>query len=271
MGPQGHPERGELRQIFQRPDRCRLRGGHLEGETVSGGASADLAVAAGREARAAVDAGGSGRPRARVLRSTARAGGSGAARQLRHQRPSGLAVPRHVHRGAHPGHHPGHLRLPPGAGDRRSALHGQGHPRRVRAGPAHRARGAGRQRGGHHHPARRRRHADAGHLARHPRLQPRARRRTWPTASSSRRRTTRPRTAASSTTRPTAAPPTPTSRAGSRTAPTHLLRRGKPASSGCRLRARIKAATTRQEDFVLPYVKDLAERHRHGARSAAPV
>ena len=60
------------------------------------------------------------------------------------------------------------------------------------------------------HPARRRRDADAGHLARHPRPQPRPQASTSPTASSSRRRTTRRRTAASSTTRPTAARPTPT-------------------------------------------------------------
>ena len=47
---------------------------------------------------------------------------------------------------------------------------------RLRAGAAHRARGAGGQRRRDHHPARRRLHADARHLARHPRPQPRARR-----------------------------------------------------------------------------------------------
>ena len=93
--------------------------------------------------------------------------------QLRHQRPPRHVAARHLHRGAHPGHHPGHLRLPPRPGHRRPALHGQGHARAVRAGPAHRARGAGGQRRRDRHPARRRRHADAGHLARHPRLQPR--------------------------------------------------------------------------------------------------
>ena len=60
------------------------------------------------------------------------------------------------------------------------------------------------------HPAGRRRHPDAGHLARHPRPQPRAQASISPTASSSRRRTIRRRTAASSTTRPTAARPIPT-------------------------------------------------------------
>ena len=57
---------------------------------------------------------------------------------------------------------------------------------------------------------RRRLHAHPLGLARHPGVQPRPRRLILPTASSSRRRTTRPRTAASSTTRPTAARPTPT-------------------------------------------------------------
>ena len=63
-------------------------------------------------------------------------------------------------------------------------------------------------------------------LARDPRPQPRPHASGSPTASSSRRRTTRPRTAASSTTRRTAARPTPTSPAGSRTAPTSCSRAG---------------------------------------------
>ena len=132
----------------------------------------------------------------------------------------GTPLQRHLHRSPHPRHHPGHLRVPPRPGHQRPALHGQGHARPLRPGPAHRPGSAGRQRRRNRHPARRRRHADAGHLARHPRLQPRPHATTSPTASSSRRRTTRRRTAASSTTRPTAAPPTPTSPAGSRTAPT---------------------------------------------------
>ena len=73
-------------------------------------------------------------------------------------------------------------------------------------------------------------------LARHPALQPRAARTAWPTASSSRRRTIRRRTAASSTTRPTAARPTPTSRAGSRTAPTICCARGNARRAAHRLR-----------------------------------
>ena len=95
-------------------------------------------------------------------------------------------------------------------GHRRPALHGQGHARAFRAGPAHRARSPGGQRRGDHHPARRRGDADAGHLARHPRPQPRRAASIWPTASSSRPRTTRRRMAASNTTRPMAVRPTPT-------------------------------------------------------------
>ena len=69
---------------------------------------------------------------------------------------------------------------------------------------------------------------------------------TSPTASWSRRRTIRPRTAASSTTRRTAGRPTPTSRAGSRTRPTGSWRRASTASGGCpsRTRARRSRPTT---------------------------
>ena len=86
----------------------------------------------------------------------------------------------------------------------------------------------------HRHPARRRRDADAGDLARHPHLQSRPQGPPCPTASSSRRRTTRRRTAASSTTRPTAAPPTPTRPSGFRTGPTPCCATTTPASSACR-------------------------------------
>ena len=92
------------------------------------------------------------------------------------------------------------------------------------------ARGAGGERRRRARRSRGRLHAHAGRVAA----------RSWwptgagppasPTASSSRRRTTRPRTAASSTTRPTAARPTPTSRAGSRTRRTGSSRR--PARTG---------------------------------------
>ena len=56
---------------------------------------------------------------------------------------------------------------------RRPALHGQGHPRALRARAADGARGARGQRRRNRHPAERRLHPDAGHLARDPRPQPR--------------------------------------------------------------------------------------------------
>ena len=110
----------------------------------------------------------------------------------------------------------------PGHG--RAAVHRARHARPVRAGVRDGARRARRPRRRRPDRCRRRLHADAGDLARDPRPQPRPRATGWPTASSSPRRTTRPRTAASSTTRPTAARPTPTSRAGSRTRPTGCWR-----------------------------------------------
>ena len=73
-----------------------------------------------------------------------------------------------VQRGPHPGHDPGHLRVPPRPGHRRAAVPRPRHPRPVRAGVGHRARGARRQR---RHGARRQRrplHPDAGRVARHP-------------------------------------------------------------------------------------------------------
>ena len=72
------------------------------------------------------------------------------------------------------------------------------------------ARGPGRQRRRDDRSAWRRLHADAGHLARDPGLEPRPAAIGWRTASSSRRRTIRRKTAGSSTTRRTAVPPTPT-------------------------------------------------------------
>ena len=110
---------------------------------------------------------------------------------------------------------------------------------------------------------RRRLHADAGDLARDPRVQPRARRRRtgWPTASSSRRRTTRRATAASSTTRPTAAPPTPTSPTASRTRANELLRgRRRRQAHAVRAARRERASTTRASTTsCTPYVDDLAD------------
>ena len=168
----------------------------------------------------------------------------------------GSSAARHLQRGAHPGDHPGDLRLP-AARRSRAALYGQGHARAVRAGAAHGARGAGGQRRGDRHPARRRRDADAGHLARHPRLQSRPQRRTSPTASSSRPRTIRRRTAASSTTRPTAGRPTPTSRNGSRTRANELLRGGNAGVKRVPFAGRHQGANDASARFHAPYVEDL--------------
>ena len=45
VDPCGHPQRGRVREVLQRPHHRRVRGGHLEGETVPGGvASAPSAL-----------------------------------------------------------------------------------------------------------------------------------------------------------------------------------------------------------------------------------
>ena len=75
----------------------------------------------------------------------------------------GSSLRRRLQRGAHPRHHPGDLRVPGGAGLRRPAVHRPGHPRAVRAGLGHGARGAGRQR---RHGARRRRRPVHAHARR---------------------------------------------------------------------------------------------------------
>ena len=164
----------------------------------------------GGQAGSERDAGRPGPARTGIFRASARPERPQPAGQLRHQRPSGLAAARHVHRGAHPGHHPGHLRLPAQPGHRRPALHGQGHARPVRARPSARRWKSWR-------PTASRRSSSATTASRRRRSSrapssstTAAARSTSPTASSSRRRTIRPRTAASSTTRPTAARPTPT-------------------------------------------------------------
>ena len=78
-----------------------------------------------------------------------------------------------------------------------------------------------------------------------------------PTVSSSRLRTIRRKTVVSSTTRPMAARPTPTSRSGSRIGPTSCCASGNADVKRVPFATAMKAATTRQEDFVLPYVNDL--------------
>ena len=121
---------------------------------------------------------------------------------------------------------------------RRAAVPRRRHARAVRAGPGHRAGGAGRQR----------RAACCATRAAGTRRPRRCPGRFWritppgpgraPTGSWSRRRTTRRPTAGSSTTRPTAARPARTSPGGSRTGPTPCSRTGWPACAGSRTHAR---------------------------------
>ena len=144
-----------------------------------------------------------------------------------------------------------------GAGHRRPALPGQGHARAVRPGPAHGARGAGGQRRRDRDPARRRRHADAGHLARHPRPQPRPHR-------APRRRHRHHAVAQSAGGRRLQVQPAERrpgrhrrDQLDRRTAPTSCCASGNAGVKRMPLAAALAAATTHQEDFVLPYVEDL--------------
>ena len=125
-----------------------------------------------------------------------------------------------LQRMARPRHHAGHLPLPRAAGHRRPAVPRHRHARAVRAGVRQCARSAGGQRRRRHAGRARRIHADPGGVARHPHLQSRADAPASPTASSSRLRTIRRRTAGSSTTRRTADRRRPRSPAGSKRRPT---------------------------------------------------
>ena len=126
-----------------------------------------------------------------------------------------------------------------------------------------RARGARRQRRDRDGRRPRRLHADARGVARDPARQPRAARAAWPTASSSRPRTTRRATAASSTTRPTAAPPTPTPPSGSPTRPTPTSR---PASPACGAPPSRGRGPARRRTTSWDLRRRPAQRRRPGAR-----
>jgi phosphoglucomutase len=110
----------------------------------------------------------------------------------------------------------------------------------------------------------RRLHADAGDLARHPRAQPRRRR------AARRRHRHHPlaqpaaRTAASSTTRPTAARPTPTSPAGSRSAPTNCSPRA-TATSARGICAGDRRADDLRRTTSLRRTSPTSNRDRHGS------
>ena len=115
-------------------------------------------------------------------------------------------------------------------GHQRPAVHRHRHARAVRAGAGQRAGGARRQRRRDDDRRAGRLHADAGHLPRHPDLQPRPHDGPGRRHRHHARRTIRPRTAASSTTRRTAGRPTPTSPAGSSSTANALLER-RPATA----------------------------------------
>ena len=145
-------------------------------------------------------------------------------------------------------------------GHRRPAVHGQGHARPFRPGAADGARGPGGRGRRDDPPARRRRDADAGHLARHPRLQLAA---------------ARPALADGIVITPSHNPPAD---GGFKYNPPHggpadtdvtswiedranslLAGRQRRQSSACRLPAAISGRARRIEvDFVEPYVADLA-------------
>ena len=202
-----------------------------------------------------------------VLRRGPRSGRPAPARRVRHERPPRVPRGRQLQRGPHPRDDPGDLRVPRGPGHRRPALPGDGHPRRVAARAADRARGprSARASRSFYQP-------DEGFT---------------PTPAISRAilawndgRRTRPRrrhrrdavpqparaTAGSSTTRPTAARPTSTSRAWSRTRANALLAGRRRAACGAiAVRERpCGAPTTHAYDFVRPYVEALSLRDRHG-------
>ena len=167
-------------------------------------------------------------PRDGVLHGAPGPGGRRPAGGVRHLRAPRLVAEDRVQRGPHRRDHPGDLRVPRGAGHRRAAVPRPRHPRAVRAGrpisalevlAANGVTRAGRQP--------RRLHADARAVARDPRRYNRGRT-SRPGRRHRRHAVAQPAraTAASSTTRPTAARPTPTPPAGSRTAPTSCSRDG---------------------------------------------
>ena len=96
-----------------------------------------------------------------------------------------------------------------------------------------------------------------GHFPRHPLLQPWPHFAAWPTASSSRRRTTRRKAVATSTTLPTAARPTPTSPSGSKPRPTNCWPTSWPASNASATSRRSRPDTTHRHDYLNTYVADL--------------
>ncbi len=146
-----------------------------------------------------------------------------------------------------------------GQGTDGPAVHRPRHPRAVGARVAHRAGGVRRQR---RHGARRlgrRLHPHPRGVARDPAVQPPAGATAWPTAWSSRRRTTRRPTAASSTTRTNGGPADTDATSWIATAPTSCWRR---SSTGVRRRSADPSEFGRY-DFLGDLRRRPAQRRRH--------
>ena len=199
-------------------------------------------------------------------------GESGAARRVRHLRPSRLRLRQQLQRGPHPRHHPGDLPVPQGAGIDGPLFigidtHALSEPALASALEVLAANGVETM-----IDQRRRLHADAGRLARHPDLQPRPRRAGWPTASSSPPRTTRRRMAASSTTRRMAGRPTPTSPAGSRAPPTSCSASGLTGVQRMPLTTRAEGRRPRIATTIIDAAMSaIWQRHRHGGDPRRPA
>jgi hypothetical protein len=78
----------------------------------------------------------------------------------------------HVHRDTYPCHYSGHLRIPAQPGNNWPAVYGQRHARAFPTRGASRIGGSGRKRDRNIYSERRRLHADSGHFALHPWIQP---------------------------------------------------------------------------------------------------
>ncbi len=198
--------------------------------------------------------------------SRARPGRPESARELRHQRPPRLVAARLVQRGAHPGDHAGDLRVPARAGDRRTALPRQGHARAVRARRSARALEVLAANGVETViQQRRRRHADARHLARDPRPQPRPQRTHLADGIVITPSHNPPEDGGFKYNPPNGGPADTDVTRWIEDRANELLRerqRGREAhaaTSGARARPR-----PTQQDFVAPYVEDLRQRRRHG-------
>ena len=145
-----------------------------------------------------------------------------------------------------------------GQGHRRPALHGQGHARAVRAGPAHRARGPGRQRRRDRHPARTTASRPTPVISRAILVYNRGRTAHLADGIVITPSHNPPEDGGFKYNPPNGGPADTDVTGWIQDRANELLRAATPVCSACRLPAALKAATTHQEDFVLPYVDDLS-------------